>query len=90
MVRWLQQSNPDCRTYKAFTTIEGIFSTASFCGVVAISVDRFLAIHLHLRYQEIVTHKRIVAVVISVSAFKAHSLILLFSLPQAVAVCDHE
>ena len=37
---------------------------ASFFGVVAVSVDRFLAIHLHLRYQELVTHKRVVAVVI--------------------------
>ena len=36
-----------------------------FLSVVAITVDRFLAIHLHLRYQELVTHKRVVAVVIS-------------------------
>ena len=43
-----------------------LFSIASFLGVVAISVDRFLAIHLHLRYQELVTHKRVVAVVISI------------------------
>ena len=40
---------------------------ASLLGVVAISVDRFLAIHLHLRYQELVTHKRVVVVVISIS-----------------------
>ena len=33
---------------------------------MAVSVDRFLAIHLHLRYQELVTHKRVVAVVISI------------------------
>jgi len=39
---------------------------ASFLGVLAISVDRFLAIHLHLRYQELVTRKRVVAVVISI------------------------
>ena len=43
-----------------------LFSTASFCGVITISVDRFLAIHLHLRYQELVTHKRVVVVVISI------------------------
>ena len=42
----------------------------SFFGVTAISVDRFLAIHLHLKhqelltYQEIVTYKRVVATVI--------------------------
>ena len=45
-------------------------------GVVAISVDRFLAIHLHLRYQELVTHKRVVAVVISIWVLSP--LILLF------------
>jgi len=31
---------------------------------VAISVDRFLAIYLHLRYRELVTHKRVVTAVI--------------------------
>ena len=47
--------------------ITGIFlSYASFFGVLALTVDRFLAIHLHLRYQEFVTHKRAVTVVISI------------------------
>ena len=41
-----------------------LFSAVSFLGVVAVSVDRFLAVHLHLRYQELVTHKRVVVVVI--------------------------
>jgi len=43
-----------------------VFILAPFLGVLAISVDRFLAIHFHLRYQELVTHKRLVAVVISI------------------------
>ena len=42
------------------------FSSASFFGMFALTVDRFLAIHLHLRYQEVVTYKRIVALVISI------------------------
>ena len=29
-------------------------------------MDRFLAVHLHLRYQELVTHKRVVAMVITI------------------------
>ena len=33
-------------------------------SVAAVSVDRFLAIHLQLRYQELVTDKRVVAAVI--------------------------
>ena len=43
-----------------------LFSFASFFGVTAVTMDRFLAIHLHLRYQELVTHKRVVAVVITI------------------------
>ena len=53
-------------------TLEVALATASFFSVVAITVDRFLAIHLHLRYQELVTHKRVIAVVVSawvISAF---------------------
>ena len=50
----------------------------SFFLVVAISVDRFLAIHLHLRYQELVTHKRVVAVVISIWIFSAFLSLLDF------------
>ena len=46
-----------------------LFVFPSFFGVFAITVDRFLAIHLHLRYQELVTHKRVVAVVISFWVF---------------------
>ena len=64
-VEWLQQNNPGCITNLVFIFIVNLFSLASFLGVVAISVDRFLAIHLHLRYQEFVTHKRVVVVVIS-------------------------
>ena len=48
-----------------------VFIYSSFFSVLAISVDRFLAIHLHLRYQELVTHKRVVAVVISIWVFSA-------------------
>ena len=59
------------KTYLAYLNQSNLFSFASFFGVVALSADRFLAIHLHLRYQELVTHKRVVAVVISVWAFSA-------------------
>ena len=48
-----------------------LFSTASFWGVVTISVDRFLALHFHLRYQELVTHKRVVAVILTVWLYSA-------------------
>ena len=66
LVKGLQQKISACSTYEAFDMMLVLFSTASFCGVITISVDRFLAIHLHLRYQELVTHKRVVVVVISI------------------------
>ena len=66
LIKWSQENKPGCNKYKAFYLIAHLFSLASFCGVVVISVDRFLAIHLHLRYQELVTHKRVVVVVISI------------------------
>ena len=58
-------------TYKDVDrTIGRTLGYVSFFGVTTISVDRFLAIHLHLKhqdlltYQEIVTYKRVVATVI--------------------------
>ena len=55
---------------KASVISGSLFAFASFFGVFAITVDRFLAIHLHnLRYQKLVTHKRVVAVVISFWVF---------------------
>ena len=71
LVRWLQRSIPSCSNYKVFYTVAGVFSLASFLSVVAVSVDRLLAIHLHLRYQELVTHKRVVAVVILIWVLSA-------------------
>ena len=58
-------------TYKEIVKVIGrTLGYVSFFGVTTISVDRFLAIHLHLKhqdlltYQEIVTYKRVVATVI--------------------------
>jgi len=65
LVKLLQKQNLDCHTYLVHGFIQRVFALASFLGVLTISVDRFLAIHLHLRYQELVPHKRVVAVVIS-------------------------
>ena len=52
LVKWVQQSSPNCSTFVLYVTITQFFTVASFSGVVVLSVDRFLAIHLHLRYQE--------------------------------------
>ncbi|XP_078347971.1 melanocyte-stimulating hormone receptor-like [Oculina patagonica] len=77
LAMWLQENDPGCNTYNVFSIIGNCLSAASFFGVVAVSVDRFLAIHLHLRYQELVTHKRVVAVVISIWVFSAFLSLLM-------------
>ena len=65
----------------------GIFlSYASFFGVVALTADRFLALHLHLRYQELVTHKRVVAVVISIWIISTIPMFLSIWIPTALGI----
>ena len=68
---------------KAYAIPNRLFVVSSFFGVFAITVDRFLAIHLHLRYQELVTHKRVVAAVIS---FWVFSVIACFGYEKSIIV----
>ena len=57
--------------YKAYLIQKKVSVLASHLGVFALTSNRFLAIQLHLRYQKLVTHKRVVAVVISVWVLSA-------------------
>ena len=66
LVKQLQHSIPNCTTYKAHQLTATLLLAASFFAVVGVGVDRFLAVHLHLRYQELVTHKCVLAVTISI------------------------
>ena len=89
LVKWLQLDNLNCNIYQVLNISGYLFLTASFFGVVAVSVDRFLAVHLHLRYQELVTHRRVVVVVIGkwlCSAF--FSLITLWGLAGAKEIIE--
>ena len=67
----IQQNTSDNAYDTVFFTSSHTLASASFFSVVAITVDRFLAIHLHLRYQELVTQKRVIAVVISIWVISA-------------------
>ena len=79
LINWLRLDNPGCTTRHVLTISITLFSTASFLGVVAVSVDRFLAVHLHLRYQELVTHMRVVVVVVSIWVYSGFfSLMILW------------
>ena len=86
LIKHLQLLVPNCNTYKLFNVVLFLFCKASFLGVLTISVDRFLAIHLHLRYQELVTHKRVVAVVISIWLLSAFLPFLMLSIPFDIFV----
>ena len=66
LVSWLKRSRIDPISFKGLMAVMNFFCASSLFNVVTISVDRFLAVHLHLRYQELVTHKRVLAVVISI------------------------
>ena len=81
LINWLRLDNPSCNAKQVRTISNTLFSGASFLGVVAVSVDRFLAVHLHLRYQELVTHRRVVIVVIGIWVHSAFvSLMILWGL----------
>ena len=56
------------------------FVFASILGVLALIVDRFLAVYLHLRYQEIVTPKRVVSILIL--SWVISTIVSLFSIAQ--------
>ena len=71
LVKWLKGDNSTDATCTMFLAILYLFSVASFSGVMALSADRFLALHLHLRYQELVTYKRVAAVVILIWVLSA-------------------
>ena len=69
VVSGLKRKRIDCISYKGLYVVINFFCISSLLNVVTISVDRFLAVHLHLRYQELVTHKRVIAAVISIWLF---------------------
>ena len=71
LVSRLNKKRIDCIFYKKFLAAINFFCISSLLNVVTISVDRFLAVHLHLRYQELVTHKRVIAAVILKWLFSA-------------------
>ena len=51
--------------------IQYALANTSFLGIMALNVDRFLAVHLHLRYRELVTYKRVLSLAILTWVFSA-------------------
>ena len=84
------KENTQTRTFEitlnSFYAKGSFLSYASFFGVVALTADRYLAVHFYLRYQELVTQKRVVAVVISNWILSAIPMLLSMWIPNAVGI----
>ena len=61
-----------------------LFIFATLFSVTALCAERFLAIHLHLRYQELVTYKRLATVVVSIWVISAFISLIRFRLPKNI------
>ena len=80
------ENNPACNiVFKFYAFTVNLFGYASFFGVIFLSLDRFLAVYLHLRYQELVTHKRFVVVMVSKWVFSAVLSFLRLRIPTRVS-----
>ena len=67
-----------------------LFASSSLLSVAAIAVDRLLAVSLHLRYSQLITHKNVVFIILflwTTSAIGATIFILLPGYNDMVAVC---
>ena len=51
--------------YGVYLFVTSVFTYGSFFGVLSLSVDRFLALRVHLKYQQLMTQNRVMTVVIS-------------------------
>ena len=79
------ENNPTFNnTYKVFLFTANLFGFASFFGVTALSADRFLSIHFHLRYQERVTHKRVAMVLVLVWILSAFLSLIRLWIPANI------
>ena len=76
--------NNDNAIYIAFRTPTNIFIPASLFSVTALCADSYLAIYLHLRYQELVTYKRVTIAVTSIWVFSALTPLFSFWIPTNI------
>lgn len=63
-----QNASVFCIITKVLNIVAIVLSSASLATATAASVDRYLAITLHLRYQETVSNRRVMAVVLAIWA----------------------
>ena len=66
-----RQESLYCKVGMTFESCVWMLGPVSFLTLTAITADRFLAVHLHLRYQELVTTKRYGITLVLIWAFCA-------------------
>ena len=82
-------------TMKVYNVLANLVCGVSFLTTTAVSIDRYMAIHLHLRYRELVTLRGtgvVLAVLWIIAAFVASTLIwkpnlTLFLVASVIVVC---
>ena len=83
-----KQNNETNESYNAIhiacLITTNFFIYASSFSVTALGADRFLAIYLHLRYQELVTDKRVAAVVVLIWVISALISVIRFFIPRNI------
>ena len=72
VARLIMESRLNTETSKTYNAIyiaylipTNLFASATLFLVIILCAERFIAIHYYLRYQELVTHKRVVGLVVS-------------------------
>ena len=90
-VAYVMDSKQNNKTNESYSAIHiacliptNFFIYASLFSVTALCADRFLAIHLHLRYRELVTYKRLATVVGSIWLISAFISLIRLRLPKNI------
>ena len=90
-VAYVMDSKQNNETNESYNAIHiacliptNFFTYASLFSITALCADRFLATHLHLRYQELVTYKRLATVVVSILVISAFISLIRIRLPKNI------
>ena len=83
-MQWKYRNESYNAIYIADLIPTNIFITATLFSVMALCAERFLAIQLHLRYQELVIYKRVIIAVISIWVFSTLTSLLKLWIPKDI------
>ena len=93
VARLIMESQLNIETSKTYNAINiasrasaTLFGFATVFLVIVLCAERFIAIHYYLRYQELVTHKRVVAVVVSTWVLSGLFLLTKLWIPKTITL----